>query len=91
MSEIKKVTFSKITYFIIFFHQEKLRPIIQPISSTFVPESILRSLPSSDDYEMIKLEEDAILSGFTPWFRGLDWSQYRIYKPKSVSSILAQV
>jgi hypothetical protein len=39
---------------------------------------------------MVKLQEDAILCGFNPWFRGLDWALYRWYAPRSVPSTLAQ-
>jgi protein SMG6 len=49
------------------------------------------STPGAEtNFEMVKLQEDAILCGFNPWFRGLDWAVYRRYAPRSVPSTLAQ-
>ena len=43
------------------------------------------------DFEMVKLEEDAILCDFNPWFRGLDWTSYRRFAPKSIPMNICQV
>ena len=72
-------------------HLEKLKPLMRPTLATLLKEDVLNSLGDRDEYEMIKLEEDSLLCGFNPWFRGLDWKLYRRYAPKSVPSTLAQV
>jgi hypothetical protein len=72
-------------------HLEKLKPTIQPTLATFCKEADLESLPNPLDYEMVKLEEDALLCGFNPWFRGLDWSDYRRYARKSIPMNICQV
>lgn len=72
-------------------HLEKLKPIIKPTLATFIKENTLMSSPDRRDYEMVKLEEDSLLCGFNPWFRGLDWALYRRYAPRSIPSTLVQV
>jgi len=63
-----------------------------PVTKVFIKEEELLELPNHhQDYDMVKLEEDAILCGFNPWFRGLNWSQYRRYVPRTVPPSLAQV
>ena len=72
-------------------HLEKLKPLMRPALATLIKEEVLISLPDRDEFEMVKLEEDSLLCGFNPWFRGLDWKHYRRYAPKSIPSTLAQV
>ena len=35
-----------------------------------------------DEFELIRLAEDALLCEFDPWFRGLSWDSYRQFAPK---------
>ena len=61
-------------------HLEKLKPAMKNVLKHFINEAAHDNLqPSQCDYEMVKLGEDALLCGFEPWFRGLDWSRYRRY------------
>ena len=72
-------------------HLEKLKPAIMPILTTFIKEEDMPHV-NLMDCDMIKLEEDGILCGFNPWFRGLDdWTTYRRYAPKSIPPNLCQV
>ena len=73
-------------------HLEKLKPLLKPVLDKFVTEDDLLAMPSAERnlYEMVKLQEDAVLCGFNPWFRGLDWAVYRRYAPRSVPATLAQ-
>ncbi|CAB4066723.1 SMG6 [Lepeophtheirus salmonis] len=64
-------------------HLEKLKPLMRPVLSSFVCEDT--SKENVQAYNLIKLEEDAILCGLTPWFRGMDWASYRRYYPKDAS------
>jgi len=82
---------------------ERIRPSLQPILRQIITEQQLEDVTAPhggngggkgdhnrNDFEMIKLTEDAILCGFNPWFRGHDWSIYRRYCHKSVMPSLAQ-
>ena len=72
-------------------HLEKLKPLIQSSLATFVKEEELPMVHDPTDFEMVKLEEDAILCDFNPWFRGLDWTSYRRFAPKSIPMNICQV
>ena len=71
-------------------HLERIKPNLNPILAQFIDEKRYTQHPQPQDYEMIKLNEDALLCGFNPWFRGLDWTIYRRYCHKSVIPSLAQ-
>lgn len=71
-------------------HLEKLKPQLEPILSVCLNEKDYLLVKNRDDYSMIKLDEDALLSGFNPWFRGLDSSIYRKYAPRSIPPTLLQ-
>ncbi len=75
-------------------HLEKLKPLVKPVLAEFIDEEqylkIVNDERSMHSFEMVKLGEDAVLCGFNPWFRGLDWSVYRRYAPRSVPATLAQ-
>ena len=74
-------------------HLEKLKPLMKPVLVQFYTEEKYLALPSSErrpNFELVKLQEDALLCGFNPWFRGLDWAVYRRYAPRSVPSPLVQ-
>lgn len=73
-------------------HLEKLNPTIAPILKQCINEEAYLALPPSkrDEYEMIKLDEDAVLCGFAPWSLGVNWSIYRRYAPKSIPITLLQ-
>jgi hypothetical protein len=72
-------------------HLEKLKPLMRATLFQFIKEEAFEALPDQPNYEMVKLEEDSLLCGFNPWFRGLDWSLYRRYAPKSIPSTICQV
>ena len=38
-----------------------------------------------EEFDLVRLEEDAILCGFDPWFRGLAWDSYRQFAPRTVA------
>ena len=72
-------------------HLEKLKIAMKEIIKHFInQETYLNDQYKQENYEMIKLGEDALLCGFNPWFCGLDWSTYRRYSPKSIPQTLAQ-
>ena len=73
-------------------HLEKLKPIITPILRQCIGEEEYLSLPpgSQLEYGMIKLDEDAVLSGYSPWSLGVSWSIYRRYAPKTIPITLLQ-
>ena len=71
-------------------HLEKLKPAMKDVIKKFVNETTYSTGYQSEQFEMVKLTEDALLCGFTPWFCGLDWSRYRRYCHKSIPSTLAQ-
>jgi hypothetical protein len=72
-------------------HLEKLKPLVRPTLTSFIREDALQSRQDRGHFAMIKLEEDSLLCGFNPWFRGLDWSRYRRYAPRTIPSPLCQV
>merc|ERR1712059_1942 len=47
-------------------------------------EETFMALPQArrDEFELLKLAEDAMLCEFSPWFRGLSWSSYRQFCPR---------
>ena len=72
-------------------HLEKLKSAMQDIIKQFIKENIYYGESyTQENYEMVKLGEDALLCGFIPWFCGLDWSTYRRYCHKSIPHTLAQ-
>ena len=73
-------------------HLEKLKPLIAPILQQCLSEDKYTCLPANDqaDYEMIKLDEDAVLCGFAPWSLGLNWNLYRRYARRHFASNLLQ-
>ncbi len=71
-------------------HLEKLKPLISPILEQCLNEERYLKLQHREDYSLIKLEEDAVLCGFTPWTLGVNWSIYRRYAPRHVPSTLLQ-
>lgn len=72
-------------------HLEKLKTAMRDIIKHFInSENYYSDHYNQENYEMIKLSEDALLCGFNPWFCGLDWSTYRRYCHKSVPPTLAQ-
>ena len=73
-------------------HLEKLKPVIAPILEQCINEDQYFSLPpdSQKKYGMIKLDEDAVLCGFSPWSLGVNWSIYRRYAPKTIPVTLLQ-
>ncbi len=71
-------------------HLEKLKPLFRPILSQLLHEDEVAHRPDRNSYDLVKLGEDASLCGFNPWFRGLDWSVYRRYAPRSLPAGLAQ-
>ncbi len=72
-------------------HLERLKPRFEPILSKLLSEDEVNRRPDRDTgFELVKLGEDALLCGFYPWFRGLDWAVYRRFGPRSVPSELAQ-
>lgn len=73
-------------------HLEKLKPIISPILRQCLTEDNYLSLPHNDQnqFKMIKLDEDAVLCGFTPWTMGVNWNIYRRYAPRTLPTTLLQ-
>ncbi len=72
-------------------HLERLKPRLSPILSQLLAEDeVNHRLDRETGFELVKLGEDSLLCGFNPWFRGLDWSVYRRYGPRSLPSELAQ-
>lgn len=72
-------------------HLEKLKHAMKDIIKHFINQDKYYSdFYNQENYEMIKLGEDALLCGFNPWFCGLDWSTYRRYCHKSIPQTLAQ-
>ncbi len=71
-------------------HLEKLKPLIRPILAKCIGEDKYLGLNDLDkqDYEMIKLDEDAVLYGFIPWSLGFDWSTNRRYAPRGIPATL---
>ena len=71
-------------------HLEKSKPGMKDITKYFINEVLYYDEQNQQEYEMIKLGEDALLCGFNPWFCGLNWSTYRRYYHKSIPHTLAQ-
>ena len=72
-------------------HLEKLKVPMKDVIKNFInQDSFYKDYYSQDNYEMVKLGEDALLCGFNPWFRGLDWLTYRRYCHKTIPNTLAQ-
>ena len=73
-------------------HLEKLKPIISPILLQCLNEEKYDQLAlnKKGEYEMIKLDEDAVLCGFTPWTLGVNWPIYRRFAPRNVPTTLLQ-
>ena len=73
-------------------HLEKLKPALKPVQGQMLTEDELRRRPEQIKitYDLVKLPEDALLCGFDPWFRGLDWVVYRRFSPRSIPLTLAQ-
>lgn len=66
----------------------RLEPVKQSVTHILtqcLSDEAWTALPQSRraDYEIIRLTEDAILCEYDFWFRGLDWSTYRQFCPKS--------
>ena len=47
-------------------------------------------MSKKSEYEMIKLDEDAVLCGFAPWTLGVNWPIYRRFAPRNVPTTLLQ-
>eukprot|EP00088_Acartia_fossae_P052586 TRINITY_DN5945_c0_g1_i2.p1 TRINITY_DN5945_c0_g1~~TRINITY_DN5945_c0_g1_i2.p1 ORF type:complete len:1186 (-),score=351.14 TRINITY_DN5945_c0_g1_i2:275-3715(-) len=64
---------------------EPLKYRVAQVLSQCLSDEAWTALPQSRraDYEIIRLTEDAILCDYEYWFRGLDWSTYRQFCPKS--------
>lgn len=58
-------------------HFERLKANLRPILSQFRTEDEAKKSADPTKFELIKLEEDGLLCGFDPWFRGLEWETYR--------------
>ena len=73
-------------------HLEKLKPLIAPILLQCLNEDKYDQLnmTKKDEYEMIKLDEDAVLCGFAPWTLGVTWKIYRRFAPRNVPTTLLQ-
>ncbi len=72
-------------------HLERLKPCFEPILKQLLSEDEVNRRPNRETgFELVKLGEDALLCGFAPWFRGLDWSVYRRFGPRALPSELAQ-
>ena len=72
-------------------HLEKLKNAMKDIIKHFINQDVYyTNYYNQENYEMIKLGEDALLCGFNPWFCGLNWSTYRRYSHKSIPQTLAQ-
>ena len=64
---------------------EPLKYRVSQILSQCLSDEAWTALPQSRraDYEIIRLTEDSILCEYEYWFRGLEWSTYRQFCPKS--------
>lgn len=64
---------------------EPLKDRVSQILSQCLSDEAWTALPQSRraDYEIIRLTEDSILCEFEYWFRGLEWSTYRQFCPKT--------
>ena len=66
---------------------EGLKAEMQELLDTCLSEEAFMAHPQAgrDDFELIRLAEDALLCEFDPWFRGLSWESYRQFAPRTVS------
>jgi len=72
-------------------HLESLKTVLRPVLRQLLAEDEVARRPDrATGYELVKLGEDALLCGFAPWLRGLEWSVYRRWAPRSVPTALAQ-
>ena len=66
---------------------EAVKPEIQQLLDNCLTEEAFQAHPQAgrDEFELIRLAEDALLCEFDPWFRGLSWDTYRQFAPKTMS------
>lgn len=71
---------------------EAIKPAVTSILDKCLSDETWTALPQArrEEFEIIRLSEDAILCEFEPWFRGLEWSRYRQFSPKSINQQVAQ-
>ena len=65
---------------------EAVKPEIQQLLDNCLTEEAFQAHPQAgrDEFELIRLAEDALLCEFDPWFRGLSWETYRQFAPKTM-------
>jgi protein SMG6 len=72
-------------------HLEALKPALRNVLNQLLTEDEVARRPDrTTSFELVKLGEDALLCGFAPWLRGLEWSVYRRWAPRSIPPLLAQ-
>ena len=70
-------------------HLEKLKSSLKDVTKHFInQDAYYEGYCNPNDYDMIKLDEDALLCGFNPW--NPDWSTYRRYFHTSIPHAVAQ-
>ena len=71
---------------------EAIKPTVTSVLEKCLSDETWRALPQArrEEFDLIRLAEDSILCEFEPWFRGLDWSLYRQFSPKSVNHLCRQ-
>ena len=71
---------------------EAIKPAVSDLLNQCLSDENWRALPQArrEEFELIRLAEDSILCDFEPWFRGLEWSIYRKFSPRSVDPQIAR-
>jgi len=71
---------------------ELIKPTVTKLLGECLSDETWSALPQSrrEEFEIIRLAEDSILCEFEPWFRGLEWSTYRQFNPKTINQLCAQ-
>merc|ERR1719167_1193448 len=71
---------------------EAIKPAVSDLLDQCLSDETWRDLPQArrEEFELIRLAEDSILCDFEPWFRGLEWSIYRKFSPRSVDPQIAR-
>ena len=71
---------------------ETVKPSVTNLLSECLSDETWTALPQvrREEFEIIRLAEDSILCEFEPWFRGLEWSHYRQFSPKTMNQAAAQ-
>ena len=71
---------------------EVIKPAVTGLLGECLSDEAWSALPQSrrEEFEIIRLAEDSILCEFEPWFRGLEWSSYRQFNPRTINQLCAQ-